>query len=346
MIGRLLGLLSTDMAIDLGTANTLVYVKGRGIQLDEPSVVSYVNQGGRKTVYAVGTDAKNMLGKTPLNMEAIRPMRDGVIADFEVAEEMIKFFIRKVHNRRAFVSPVIIVCVPSSATNVERRAIHQSALAAGARQVELIDEPLAAAIGAGLPIEEPAGSMVVDIGGGTTEVAVLSLGGQVYSRSVRVGGDMMDEAIMNYLRKNMGILVGEMSAEKIKKQIGTAMPPENGDGMKVTVRGRGTFDGVPNEIEVSERTISEALADPVSEVVEAVRIALEAMPPELAADIVDRGIVLTGGGALLRNLDVVIREEAKLPVMIAEDPLRCVVNGCGYVLENFSRMKSVLSPEV
>ncbi|MGB2073781.1 MAG: rod shape-determining protein, partial [Henriciella sp.] len=308
MIGRLLGLLSTDMAIDLGTANTLVYVKGRGIQLDEPSVVSYVNQGGRKTVYAVGTDAKNMLGKTPLNMEAIRPMRDGVIADFEVAEEMIKFFIRKVHNRRAFVSPVIIVCVPSSATNVERRAIHQSALAAGARQVELIDEPLAAAIGAGLPIEEPAGSMVVDIGGGTTEVAVLSLGGQVYSRSVRVGGDMMDEAIMNYLRKNMGILVGEMSAEKIKKQIGTAMPPENGDGMKVTVRGRGTFDGVPNEIEVSERTISEALADPVSEVVEAVRIALEAMPPELAADIVDRGIVLTGGGALLRNLDVVIRE--------------------------------------
>ena len=346
MIGRLLGLLSTDMAIDLGTANTLVYVKGRGIQLDEPSVVSYVNQGGRKTVYAVGTDAKNMLGKTPLNMEAIRPMRDGVIADFEVAEEMIKFFIRKVHNRRAFVSPVIIVCVPSSATNVERRAIHQSALAAGARQVELIDEPLAAAIGAGLPIEEPAGSMVVDIGGGTTEVAVLSLGGQVYSRSVRVGGDMMDEAIMNYLRKNMGILVGEMSAEKIKKQIGTAMSPENGDGMKVTVRGRGTFDGVPNEIEVSERTISEALADPVSEVVEAVRIALEAMPPELAADIVDRGIVLTGGGALLRNLDVVIREEAKLPVMIAEDPLRCVVNGCGYVLENFSRMKGVLSPEV
>jgi rod shape-determining protein MreB len=347
MIGSLLGMLSTDMAIDLGTANTLVYVKGQGIKLNEPSVVAYMNQGGRKMVYAVGDDAKKMLGKTPLNMEAIRPMRDGVIADFEVAEEMIKHFIRKVHNRRAFVSPMIIICVPSSATNVERRAIHQSALAAGAREVHLIDEPLAAAIGAGLPIEEPAGSMVVDIGGGTTEVAVLSLGGTVYSRSVRVGGDRMDEAVMNYLRKHQGILVGEMSAERIKKQIGTALAPEgDADGMTVTVRGRGTGDGVPNEVEVTEKMMAEALADPVQEIVDAVRIALEAMPPELAADIVDRGIVLTGGGALLRNLDVVLRTQARLPVMIAEEPLLCVANGCGHVLENFARMKTVLSPEV
>lgn len=346
MFARLFGLLSADMAIDLGTANTLVYVKGRGIVLNEPSVVAIQTKSGKKHVLAVGNEAKLMLGRTPGNIEAIRPMRDGVIADFEVAEEMIKHFIRKVHNRRAFVSPLIIICVPSSATNVERRAIHQSALAAGARQVELIDEPLAAAIGAGLPIEEPAGSMVVDIGGGTTEVAVLSLGGQVYSRSVRVGGDKMDEAIMNYLRKNSGILIGEMSAERIKKQIGTAMAPENGDGMTVTVRGRGTGDGVPNEVEINEKMMAEALSDPVQEIVDAVRIALEAMPPELAADIVDRGIVLTGGGALLRNLDIVLRTQARLPVMIAEDPLRCVVNGCGFVLENLARMKNVLSPEV
>lgn len=347
MIGSLLGMLSTDMAIDLGTANTLVYVKGQGIKLDEPSVVAYMNQGGRKVVYAVGSQAKQMLGKTPLNMEAIRPMRDGVIADFEVAEEMIKHFIRKVHNRRAFVSPLIIICVPSSATNVERRAIHQSALAAGARDVQLIEEPMAAAIGAGLPIEEPAGSMVVDIGGGTTEVAVLSLGGIVYSRSVRVGGDKMDHAIMNYLRKAKQIMIGEMSAERIKKEIGSAKAPEGGgDGLTVTVRGRGSTDGVPNEVEVTEAMMAEALADPVGEIVEAIKLALEAMAPELAADIVDRGIVLTGGGALLRNLDVVIREQAQLPVMIADDPLKCVANGCGYVLENLVRMKNVLSPEV
>ena len=346
MIGSLLGMLSTDMAIDLGTANTLVYVKGQGIKLDEPSVVAYMNQGGRKVVYAVGNQAKQMLGKTPLNMEAIRPMRDGVIADFEVAEEMIKHFIRKVHNRRAFVSPLIIICVPSSATNVERRAIHQSALAAGARDVQLIEEPMAAAIGAGLPIEEPAGSMVVDIGGGTTEVAVLSLGGIVYSRSVRVGGDKMDHAIMNYLRKTKQIMIGEMSAERIKKEIGSAKKPASGDGLTVTVRGRGSTDGVPNEVEVNEAMMAEALEDPVGEIVEAIKLALEAMAPELAADIVDRGIVLTGGGALLRNLDVVIREQAQLPVMIADDPLKCVANGCGYVLENLVRMKNVLSPEV
>ena len=346
MIGSLLGMLSTDMAIDLGTANTLVYVKGQGVKLDEPSVVAYMTQGGRKIVYAVGEQAKNMLGKTPVNMEAIRPMRDGVIADFEVAEEMIKHFIRKVHNRRAFVSPLIIICVPSSATSVERRAIHQSALAAGAREVQLIEEPMAAAIGAGLPIDDPAGSMVVDIGGGTSEVAVLSLGGIVYSRSVRVGGDNMDQAIVNYLRREQKILIGEMSAERIKKEIGTAQPPENGTGMALTVRGRGTLDGVPKETEITEAMIAEALREPVTDIIDAVKIALEAMPPELAADIVDRGIVLTGGGALLRNLDTVIREQAQLPVMIADDPLKCVVNGCGHVLENFTKMRTVLSPEV
>lgn len=346
MIGSLLGMLSTDMAIDLGTANTLVYVKGRGVVLDEPSVVAYMTQGGRKMVYAVGDQAKLMLGKTPVNMEAIRPMRDGVIADFDVAEEMIKHFIRKVHNRRAFVSPLIIICVPSSATNVERRAIHQSALAAGARDVKLIEEPMAAAIGAGLPIEDPAGSMVVDIGGGTAEVAVLSLGGIVYSRSVRVGGDKMDEAIVNYLRREERLLIGEMSAERIKKEIGTAKAPDKGSGMALSIRGRGTLDAVPKEAEVNEAMVAEALREPVTEIIDAIRIALEAMPPELAADIVDRGIVLTGGGALLRNLDTVIREQAKLPVMIADDPLKCVVNGCGYVLENYTKMQGVLSPEV
>ncbi len=346
MIGSLLGLLSTDMAIDLGTANTLVYVKGRGIVLNEPSVVAYMTQGNRKIVYAVGQQAKEMLGKTPGTMEAIRPMRDGVIADFDVAEEMIKHFIRKVHNRRAFIAPQIIICVPSSATSVERRAIHQSALQAGAREVHLIEEPMAAAIGANLPIDEPSGSMVVDIGGGTTEVAVLSLGGAVYARSIRVGGDKMDEAIVNYLRNEQRILIGDMSAERIKKEIGTARRPASGKGMEYTVRGRGTTDGVPTEVTVTEAMVADALADPVREIIDAVKLALETLPPELAADIVDRGIVLTGGGALLRNLDVEIREKARLPVMIAEEPLTCVARGCGKVLDNFAKMKNVLSPEV
>ncbi len=346
MIGNLLGILSTDMAIDLGTANTLVYVKGRGIVLNEPSVVAYMTQGNRKVVYAVGQQAKEMLGKTPGSMEAIRPMRDGVIADFDVAEEMIKHFIRKVHNRRAFVPPQIIICVPSSATSVERRAIHESALQAGAREVHLIEEPMAAAIGANLPIDEPAGSMVIDIGGGTTEVAVLSLGGTVYARSIRVGGDKMDEAIVNYLRQKNQILIGEMTAEKIKMEIGTATAPASGQGLEYTVRGRGTIDNVPTEVTVTEGMVAEALDDPVGEIIGAVRLALETLPPELAADIVDRGIVLTGGGALLRNLDVKIRDDAKLPVMIAEEPLTCVAQGCGTVLDNFAKMKNVLSPEV
>lgn len=344
MIGSLLGMLSTDMAIDLGTANTLVYVKNQGVVIDEPSVVAYRKEGNRKIPYAVGAEAKAMLGKTPIAMEAIRPMKDGVIADFDVAEEMIKAFIRKVHNRRAFVSPLIIICVPTGATPVERRAIYQSAMQAGARSVELIDEPMAAAIGAGLPIDEPCGSMVVDIGGGTTEVAVLSLGGIVYSRSVRVGGDRMDEAIVNYLRRHENMLIGEMSAERIKKEIGTAKAPEGG-GMSIEIKGRDLMNGVPKETEITEEMAADALADPVQQIIDAVKTALEAMPPELAADIVDKGIVLTGGGALLRNLDVVIRERTQLPVTIADDPLKCVVLGSGKVLENFSAMRSVLAPQ-
>jgi rod shape-determining protein MreB and related proteins len=347
MFSKLFGFLSSDIAIDLGTANTLVYVRGQGVVLDEPSVVAYVTQpGGRKIVHAVGIDAKAMLGKTPMNMEAIRPMRDGVIADFEVAEEMIKYFIRKVHKRGAFVSPLIVVCVPSGATPVERRAILQSAQAAGARRVHLIDEPMAAAIGAGLPIDEPAGSMVVDIGGGTTEVAVLSLGGIVYSRSVRVGGDRMDEAIVNYLRRHENMLIGETSAERIKKEIGTATVPENGRGLSLDIRGRDLMHGVPKAITINEGQIAEALNEPVEQIVEAVKTALEAMPPELAADIVDRGIVLTGGGALLRNLDVEIRMRTNLPATIAEDPLRCVVLGSGRVLDDMEKLKGVLAADI
>lgn len=347
MIGSLLGRFTNDIAIDLGTANTLIYVKGQGVQLDEPSVVAYSNRGGRKVVHAVGDEAKKMLGKTPINMEAIRPMRDGVIADYVVAEEMIKQFIHKVYRRRPLVPPLIIICVPSSATSVERRAIHQSALAAGARRVEMIEEPMAAAIGAGLPIIDPAGSMVVDIGGGTTEVAVLSLGGIVYTRSVRVGGDRMDQAIINYMRRDQKLLIGETTAEVIKKEIGSASKPKDGDQeLTLIVRGRGTLDGVPKEIEITESMIADALSEPVHEIVEAVKVALEAMPPELAADIVDRGIVLTGGGALLRNLEKSVAEQAHLPVRIADDPLKCVVNGCGHVLENYEEMRGVLSPEV
>lgn len=346
MFGKLLGMMSTDMAIDLGTANTLVYVKGQGVQLDEPSVVAYVTQNGRKIVHAVGMEAKQMLGKTPFGMEAIRPMRDGVIADFEVAEEMIKSFIQKVMKKRSLISPLIIICVPTGATPVERRAIHQSALMAGARQVHLIDEPMAAAIGANLPIDEPSGSMVVDIGGGTTEVAVMSLRGIVYSRSVRMGGDKMDEAIVNFLRREENLLIGEASAERIKKEIGTAKIPDNGNGMSIEVRGRDLMNGVPKEASVSEAMVAKSLQDPVSEIVEAVKQALEAMPPELAADIVDKGIVLTGGGALLRNLDVVLKERTQLPVTVADDPLKCVVKGSGMVLEDFENMKDILAPDV
>lgn len=343
MLSGLLGMFSADMAIDLGTANTLVYVKGRGIVLNEPSVVAIIEKGGKKQVLAVGEEAKLMLGRTPGNIQAIRPMRDGVIADFEVAEEMIKHFIRKVHNRRSFANPQIIVCVPSGSTAVERRAIQESALSAGARRVYLIEEPMAAAIGAGLPVTEPTGSMIVDIGGGTTEVAVLSLGGIVYARSVRVGGDKMDEAIIAYIRRHHNLLVGEASAERIKKEVGSAAIPSNGDGMTIEIKGRDLMNGVPKEIRIGQRQIAESLAEPVGAIVEAVKVALEATPPELAADIVDKGIVLTGGGALLANLDQVLRDETGLPVSIADDALSCVALGTGKALEHIKTMKHVLS---
>ena len=343
MLSGLLGMFSADMAIDLGTANTLVYVKGRGIVLNEPSVVAIIEKGGKKQVLAVGEEAKMMLGRTPGNIQAIRPMRDGVIADFEIAEEMIKHFIRKVHNRRSFANPQIIVCVPSGSTAVERRAIQESALSAGARRVYLIEEPMAAAIGAGLPVTEPTGSMVVDIGGGTTEVAVLSLGGIVYARSVRVGGDKMDEAIIAYIRRHHNLLVGEASAERIKKEVGSAAIPADGDGMTIKIKGRDLMNGVPKEIAIGQKQIAESLAEPVGAIVEAVKVALEATPPELAADIVDKGIVLTGGGALLTNLDQVLRDETGLPVSIADDALSCVALGTGKALEHIRTMKHVLS---
>ena len=343
MLSRLFGFLSADMAIDLGTANTLVYVKGRGIVLNEPSVVAIAEVKGKKQVLAVGEEAKQMLGRTPGNIRAIRPLRDGVIADFEVAEEMIKYFIRKVHNRRTFASPLVVVCVPSGSTAVERRAIQESAESAGARKVYLIEEPMAAAIGAGLPVTEPTGSMVVDIGGGTTEVAVLSLGGIVYSRSVRVGGDKMDEAIIAYIRRNHNLLVGEGSAARIKEEIGSACPPDDGDGRTMEIKGRDLMNGVPKELVISERQIAESLAEPVCAIIEAVKVALEHTAPELAADIVDKGIVLTGGGALLGNIDFVLRHSTGLPVSIADDPLSCVVLGTGRALEEMKRLKDVLT---
>ncbi len=345
MFSRLLGVMSNDMAIDLGTANTLVYVKGRGVVLDEPSVVAIADVRGKKQVLAVGNEAKNMVGRTPGNITAIRPLRDGVIADFEVAEEMIKHFIRKVHNRRGFASPMIIVCVPSGSTAVERRAIQESAESAGARKVLLIEEPMAAAIGAGLPVTEPSGSMIVDIGGGTTEVAVISLGGIVYARSVRVGGDKMDEAIISYIRRNYNLLIGETSAEKIKIELGAARPPDDeyDHGPLKEVKGRDLMNGVPREVVVGQRQIAESLAEPVSQIVDAVKTALENTPPELAADIVDKGIVLTGGGALLYRLDEVLREATGLPVVVAENPLSCVALGTGRALEEMKRLRNVLT---
>ncbi len=342
MLSKFLNLFSADMAIDLGTANTLVYVKGRGIVLNEPSVVAIATVKGKKHVLAVGDEAKQMVGKTPGNIQAIRPLRDGVIADFEVAEEMIKHFIRKVHNRRSFASPQIIICVPSGSTAVERRAIQESAESAGASRVFLIEEPMAAAIGAGLPVTEPTGSMVVDIGGGTTEVAVLSLGGIVYSRSVRVGGDKMDEAIIAYIRKNHNLLIGDATAERIKKEIGSALiTPESGN-IKMHIKGRDLINGVPKEVEISQKQIAESLAEPVSAIIEAVKDALENTAPELSSDIVDKGIVMTGGGSLLRNIDVLLRQKTGLPVSVAEDCLSCVALGTGRALEQIKTLNNVL----
>lgn len=339
MFNIISGMFSSDMAIDLGTANTLIYVKGKGIVLNEPSVVAYHVRDGRKQVLEVGEDAKLMLGRTPGSIEAIRPMRDGVIADFDVAEAMIKHFIRKVNKHG---KPKIIVCVPHGATPVEKKAIRESVLAAGARKAGLIAEPIAAAIGAGLPITEPTGSMVVDIGGGTTEVAVLSLGDIVYARSVRVGGDRMDEAIISYLRRQHNLLVGEATAERIKTSIGSARMPEDGRGQAMEIRGRDLLTGVPKETEVTQAQVAEALAEPVQQICEAVMTALEATPPDLAADIVDRGVMLTGGGALLGDLDLALREQTGLAITVADDALNCVALGTGKSLEFERRLQHVI----
>jgi len=342
MLPKLFGFMSADMAIDLGTANTLVYVKDQGIVLNEPSVVAISMSAGKKHVLAVGNEAKMMLGRTPGNITATRPLRDGVIADFEVTEAMIKHFIRKVHNRRSFVSPKMIICVPSGSTAVEQRAIQESAESAGASQVVLIEEPMAAAIGAGLPVTEPSGSMVVDIGGGTTEVAVISLGGIVYAKSVRVGGDKMDEAIIAYIRRVHNLLIGESTAERIKKEVGSACAPADGEGRQMHIKGRDLMNGVPKEIIITERQVAESLAEPVGQIIEGVKVALEHTAPELAADIVDKGIVMTGGGALLSNLDYVLRHATGLPVTIADDPLLCVVLGTGHALEEMKSLNGVL----
>jgi len=343
MFNNLIGLWSADMAIDLGTANTLVYVKNRGVVLNEPSVVAVLNQGGKSKVIAVGEEAKSMLGKTPGHISAIRPMKDGVIADFVVTEEMIKHFIRKVHNRKTFANPRIIICVPTGSTPVERRAIHDSALAAGARKVSLIEEPMAAAIGAGLPVSEPRGSMIVDIGGGTSEIAVISLGGIVYSRSVRIGGDAMDQSLINYMRKRYNLLIGEASAEMIKKEVGIAIAPKSGDGKTIDIKGRDLASGVPKEIELSQSQVAEALSEPIQTIIEGVKSALEDTPPELAADLVDMGIVLTGGGALLESMDEAIREATGLPVTIADEALSCVALGSGKALESESSFEPILT---
>jgi rod shape-determining protein MreB len=336
----ILGRFSNDLAIDLGTANTLVYVKGKGIVLTEPSVVAvHLDSRGVKKVLAVGTEAKNMLGRTPGNIVAIRPLRDGVIADFDVTEAMLRHFILMVHNRRALVRPRIIVSIPSGITQVERRAVKETVESAGAREIFLIEEPMAAAIGAGLPITEPISSMVVDIGGGTTEVAVISLSGIVYSKSVRIAGDRMDEEIVQYMRRKFNLLIGERSAEMIKTTIGCAYPhPEL---KKVDVKGRDLISGIPKTMEINSEEIREAIMEPVSLIVDAVKDALENTPPELAGDIVDRGIMLTGGGALLRGLDVLIREETGLPVTIADDPLSAVVRGAGMALDQLDILKEV-----
>ncbi|MBA2919714.1 MreB/Mrl family cell shape determining protein [Sphingomonas sp. MAH-20] len=335
LFSRFFKFMSHDMAIDLGTANTVVYLRGRGIVLNEPSVVAIETINGVKKVKAVGDDAKLMMGKTPGSIEAIRPLRDGVIADIDVAEQMIKHFIHKVHGQRRFPRwPEIVICVPSGSTSVERRAIRDAASNAGASQVWLIEEPMAAAIGADMPVTEPIGSMVVDIGGGTTEVAVLSLRGLAYTTSVRVGGDKMDEAIASYVRRNHNLLIGEATAERIKKDVGTAKPPADGIGKTIQIKGRDLVNGVPKEIEINQGQIAEALSEPVGTIIEGVRIALENTAPELAADIVDQGIVITGGGALLEGLDEVLRDETGLPVTVADDPLTCVALGTGRALED------------
>jgi len=340
LLDPILGLFSNDLAIDLGTANTLVYMKGKGIILSEPSVVAVRKNGrGGSKVLSVGKEAKMMLGRTPGNIVAIRPMKDGVIADFEITEAMLRHFIRQAHNRRTFVRPRIIICVPSGITQVEKRAVRESAESAGAREVFLIEEPMAAAIGAGLPITEPTSNMVVDIGGGTTEVAVISLAGIVYSKSVRVGGDKMDEAILQYIKRKYNLLIGITTAELIKTGIGSAYPSDQAE--TIDVKGRDLVTGIPKILTIDSDEVRQAISEQIETIVETVRIALEQTPPELAADIVDTGIVLAGGGALLKNLDILLREETKLPITITEDPLATVAIGSGMALDNISMLKEV-----
>ena len=342
ILNSILGLFSNDLAIDLGTANTLVYVKGKGIVLSEPSVVA-VKKDEKETnrILTVGREAKKMLGRTPGNIVAVRPLKDGVIADFEITEAMLRYFIRKVHNRTTLVRPRIVICVPSGITQVERRAVRESAESAGAREVYLIEEPMAAAIGAGLPITEPTSNMVVDIGGGTTEVAVISLAGIVYSKSVRVGGDKMDDAIVQYLKRTYNMLIGVSTAEAIKITIGNAYP--TGEIETIEVKGRDLVTGIPKILTIDSEEVRKAISDQIRVIVDAVKTALEQTPPELAADIVDRGIVLTGGGSLLKNIDILLREETRLPVTVAEDPLTTVVMGTGKVLDNLDILKEVAS---
>ena len=331
---------SQDMAIDLGTANTLVVLKKQGVVLNEPSVVAIIENKGKKTILAVGDEAKTMLGRTPGNIQAIRPLRDGVIADFIVTEEMIKHFIKKVHKNRTFASPRILICVPTGSTPVERKAIQDSALAAGARRVQLIEEPIAAAIGAGLPISEATGSMVVDIGGGTTEIAIMCLGGLVYSKSLRRAGDAMDIALINYMRKEYNLMIGDSTAEKIKKEIGTAIPSNNNT---FPVKGRDLRSGTPKEVNITEEDTAEALNEVLKEIVNGIKDALENTPPELSADLVDMGLTLTGGGALLKNIDKRFSKETGLPVYIAEDPIACVAIGTGKALEQEEIFSTMLS---
>lgn len=345
MFGFFRNYFSNDLAIDLGTANTLIYMRGKGIVLNEPSVVAIRQESGpngKTTIHAVGHTAKQMLGRVPGNINAIRPMKDGVIADFTVTEQMLKQFIRMASPSRLFApSPRIIICVPCGSTQVERRAIKESALAAGASEVYLIEEPMAAAIGAGLPVNEAAGSLVVDIGGGTTEVGLISLGGMVYAGSVRVGGDKFDQAIINYIRRNFGMLIGEPTAEMIKKKIGSAFP--GSEVMEIEVKGRNIAEGVPRTFTVHSNEILEALSEPLNQIVVAVKNALEKTPPELGADIAEHGLMLTGGGALLRDLDQLLKEETGLPVHVAEEPLNCVVKGCGIALENMDKLRTAFA---
>ena len=332
-----LGFFSNDMGIDLGTATTLVYIKGQGVVLCEPSVVAI--EKGSSNVLAVGEEAKRMLGRTPGNIVAIRPMKDGVIADFEITESMLRYFIKKVHNSRRLVRPRMVIAIPSGITEVEKRAVKDSALHAGAREVFMIEEPIAAAIGVGLPIEEPAGSMIIDVGGGTTEIAVISLAGVVFSKSIRIGGDEMDDAIINYLRKTYNLMIGERSAEEIKIKIGSAYPLEQ--ELTMEVRGRDLVAGLPKMLTVTSEEIREAMSEPISQIIESVRITLERTPPELSADLIEKGIVMAGGAALLRGLDKLIQEETGLPVHVAEDPLTAVVLGTGKVLSEIRYLKRV-----